>query len=212
MPKNRGRNSQHQQQCENGDADGADNVPRVGALTAPGQHRDQGEKQGKAQVLKQTNGHRKTAMGPVVLRLLGELRNDDGRGGHGHRAADHHGHRRHHVEQQHCARGDQTGGDQYLRSADAQHFPTHGHQTRQGELQPEREYQKHHAEVSEELRGLVVEPDRKRVRTQQHAHREIPEDGRQLQLAHARDHAHRCGEQYQDLQQRIVMHHALELQ
>ena len=41
--------------------------------------------------------------------------------------------------------------------------------------------------------------ERERVRTQQHADREIAEDRRQRQFAHARDHAHRCGEQNQDL-------------
>ena len=37
------------------------------------------------------------------------------------------------------------------------------------------------------------------VRTQQHPHREISENGRQFQFAHARDHAHGSGEQNQDL-------------
>jgi hypothetical protein len=100
---------------------------------------------------------------------------------------------------------DEGGGDQHLRAADTQHFPAHGHQARQREFQAQGEHQEHHAEVRQQLRGLVVRRG-KGVRPQQHAHREIPQDRRQREFAHRRDHAHRGGEQNQDLQERIVMH------
>jgi len=83
--------------------------------------------------------------------------------------------------------------------ADAQHFPAHGHQTRQREFQSQGEDQEHHAEVRQELRGLIVRRERERMRTQEHADREIAEDGGQRQFAHGGHDAYRCGEQNQDL-------------
>ena len=70
----------------------------------PGQRRYQREEQGKAQVLEQADGHGETAVGAVVLRLLGQLRDDDRRRGHRHRAADDDRDRGRDVEQRDRAR------------------------------------------------------------------------------------------------------------
>ncbi len=202
---------QHQQQRQNGNADGAPDMPGIGGRAAAGQHRNQGEKQGKAQILEQADRHGQASVRTVILRLLGELRNDDGRRGHGHRAADHHRHRGSHAEDQGQTACDETGGEEHLCAADAEHFPAHGHQTRQRELKPEREHQEYHAEIRQQLRGLAVLCQRERMRPEQHPDREISQNRRQFQLAYARDHAHRSGEQDQDLQQRIAVHRVLEL-
>jgi hypothetical protein len=201
--RNSGRNSQR----ENRDADGARDIHGAGGLRAAAQARDQGEKQRKAQILKQTNSHGEPAMGAVVLRLLGELRNDDCRRRHGYGAADHHRHRRGDIESQDGSRRNDAGGDEHLRAAHAEHFPAHRHQARQGEFQSQGKYQEHHAEVRQQSGRLVVGRERERVRSEQHADCEVSQNRRQLELAHSRHHAHRGGEQDQDLQQRIVMMH-----
>ncbi len=159
----------------------------------------QGEEQGEAQVLKQADRHGEAPVGAVVLRLLGELGDDDGRRGHGHGAADHHGHGGKHAESQAQAGRHDGRGGQHLRAADPEHLPAHRHQAGQGEFQPQGEYQEYHAEIRQKLRGFAALSQRQCMRSQQHAHREISKNRGQLELAHPRDHAHRSGEQDQDL-------------
>ena len=98
---------------------------------AAAQRRQQRQKKRKAQVLKQANRHGEPAVGAVVFGLLSQLRDDDGRRGHRDRAADHHGDRGRHREEQDGACGHRARGDQHLRAADAQHFPAHRDQARQ---------------------------------------------------------------------------------
>ncbi len=168
----------NQQQRQNGDADGADDVPGVGGLSAAREHRYQGEKQRKAQVLKQTDRHGQASVRAVVLRLFGQLRNDDGGRRHGHGAADHHGHRRYDIEEEDRARSHDTGGDQYLCAADTEYFPAHGDQSRQGKFQSQSEHQEYHAEIRQQLGGLVVGRESERVRAEQHTHGQISQNRR----------------------------------
>jgi len=103
------------------------------------------------------------------------------------------------AEQHDRARCDDPRRDQNLRAADTQHLPAHRHQARQREFQSQSEDQEHDAEVGEKLRGLVVRRERKRMRTQEHSHGQISQNGGQGQFAHGGDDAHRRREQYQDL-------------
>ena len=102
QPSSRG---QHEQQGERSDADGAQDVSGIDGAHAAAQRRHQRQKQRKAQVLKQANRHGEPAVGAVVFGLLGQLRDDDGRRGHRDRAADHHGDRGRHREEQNGACG-----------------------------------------------------------------------------------------------------------
>ena len=110
------------------------------------------------------------------------------------------------IEERDGDGGHDAGGHQHLRAADPEDFPAHGHQSRQGKFQPQRKYQEYHAEIRQQLGRLVVGRHAERMRSQQHADDEIAQDRGQGQFAHARDHADGCGQQDQNLQQRIVMH------
>ena len=79
---------QHQQQRECGDCRWRATMCAASAPAAAASADTKREQQWKAQVLKQADGHGETAVGAVVLRLLGQLRNDDRRRGHRHGAAD----------------------------------------------------------------------------------------------------------------------------
>jgi hypothetical protein len=113
--------------------------------------RHQGEQQRKAQVLEQADRHGEAAVRAVVLRLLGELRDDDGRRGHRDRAADDDRDRRGDAETRTIAQGrDDRRGQHDLAAADAEHLVAHRDQARQREFEAQREHQKHHAEVREQ--------------------------------------------------------------
>ena len=112
-------------------------------------------------------------MRAVVLRLLGELRNDDGRRGHGDGAPDRHGDRGDDIECHDGDRGHDAGGNQHLHTADADDFPTHRDQARQGKFQAQCKYQKYHAEIRQQPRRFVVDRQGECVRPERHSHREI---------------------------------------
>ncbi len=95
---------------------------------------------------------------------------------------------------------------QHLRAADAEHVAAHGEQARQREFQPEREHEECDAEIGEQMRRIVVDDQRERVRAEQHADGEVAQDRRQGKLAHAGHDEDRGGQQDQNLQQRIRVH------
>ena len=111
-------------------------------------------------------------MGAVVLRLLGELGDDDGGRGHRDGAADRHRGSRRDTEQPDDRRDDRCGRED-LSAAYAEHLAAHREQARQREFQAEREHQEHHAKIGEQTRRFVVDDEPERVRAEQHADREV---------------------------------------
>ncbi len=171
-----------------------------------GKRRQQAEKQGEAQVLEQADRHRDPAMRARVLGLLGELSDDDGGRGHRDGAPDHDRGGRRDPEEPRRRERDQRGGHEHLRAPHAEHLAAHGEQARQRKFQAEREHQERHADIGKQARRVVVDDQGERVRAEQHAHREVTQDRRQGELAHAGHDEYRGGQQDQNLQQRIGVH------
>ncbi len=199
--------SEHESERGPRDHDGQRDLPRVRRLPVARQRGLERQQQREREVLEQADGHGEPAVGAVVLRLIGQLRDDDRGRGHRHGAADDHRDRWRDPEQHDRDAGDDRGRQRDLGTADAEHFAAHRDEPGQRELESEREDQEHHAEIGEQARGLVVGRQTERVGTQHEADREIAQDGGQRELAHGGDHDDRCREQDQHLEQRVAGMH-----
>ena len=167
--------------------------------------RSERQKRHEGEVLEQQNRHREAPVSAIHLGLLGELAQDDRGGGHRDRAAKHDGDGQFDAEAPRDRRA-QPGGDHDLATTEPEHFPSHRDQSRERELQSQREHQEHDANLGQHAGGRVIGHDAQRMRSKQHTHREIAENRRELQAAYRIYHRHRCSEEYQDLNQRAMWH------
>ena len=194
---------EHEPERDQGNRDGIGNVAQVGAGAAVGQRRLECQEQRKCQVLEQADRDRDAAVGTVVFRLVGQLRDDDRGRGHRHGAADHDRHRR---------------GAPKRRSRSARRAPwsaatcapptpstspriatSRGKENSRPRVKTRKTTPK-----SASRRVVRCRPPARARAAQHHADGQVPEYRRQRQLAHRRDDADRGGQQDQDLQQRIV--------
>ena len=101
---------------------------------------------------------------------------------------------------------DDRGGEQDLQAADAEHLGLHGDHASEGELEPEREYQEHDADVRQRADRLVVVEHAERVRPEQHPDDQVTQDRRQRETAHEGEHQQGTRQQHQDLRQEFAAH------
>ena len=94
-----------------------------------------------------------------------------------------------------------AAAQQHLQPADAEHLGLHRDHAAERELETEREDEEHDAEFGEQPDCRVVRHQAERVRSQQHADDQVPEDRWQLKTTHEAQHQQRASEQDQDLRQ-----------
>jgi len=142
---------------------------------------------------------------PPELELIAELAHDDSGGGHGDRAPQHDRDRQRGAERP----GGGTyhhGGEQDLQATDAEHLGLHRDHAREGELEPEGEYQEHHADVRQRADRLVIVEHAERVRPEQHPDDQVAQDRRQRETAHKGEHQQGTRQQDQHLRQEFAAH------
>jgi hypothetical protein len=87
--------------------------------------------------------------------------------------------------------GGRQHGQRHLQQAQPEHMLAHAAQPWQVELQADHKHQKHYAELTQPAHAFRVLRQRKRIRANHHAHRQITQHGRQLQAAAGHHTQHR---------------------
>ena len=99
-----------------------------------------------------------------------------------------------------------TAYDKRLSAAEPEDFAAHGDHAWKGELESQREQQKHHADLRDRLRLRAIGQHRERERPKNDADDQVAQDRRHADAPCQRQHQHRGEQEYQDLAERLYRH------
>ena len=170
-------------------------LPQIGAAAGQGGNGD--KECNDAQVLEQQNGHHVPAVRGVELALLRQHLGHDRRRAHRQRAPEREA-REPAISQKVQTEHGKSRCNRNLCEPEAENRAPHRLQLREAELQPDREHQKHDAELGEIAHAGIVGDPTERVRAQRDPDNEVTEDGRKVEQPTGDDDHHRSGQQQQD--------------